>query len=387
MSGLLNKLGRSRVVQLDDERKQVTDRFEIRGDLSDPANLAIAFPAYDTPHPKYTTCLLRNAQVISASAPQAIQQELIRVYIEPGPATARAIKDTARLIFPFRADGDLVTAEIQQDYIIATANYAPPTLSAAYANEALLNPQPSGSFYLVGDYNERKVECDATRYTRIWTKVPATRTVALGTFPFQYPAVAVGTGGSMLTITALSPNTGNTPTVTPTCTTGSAHGLAVGDLVSLRVRYSATPAGVYRGGTLRVTAVPSTTTFTTTNFVLFIGGTFNDGTFAEGNVTKIALGREQPEVMAGAATAVYDYALPGVTSGVASSLDFPAVPEFRPFVVATNIRTNSLTAATIPTSNEYHADVLARATLVARSGVKRYKGAILERETINVVAL
>jgi len=326
------------------------------------------------------------AVLTSEAAPDdGTLRRITRRYVE-APAAARFYGDAA-LIYPFATDGDTTTAEIRQPFYVRADSYTPPTLDALFvAGDAKFVTAPSGNFYAVGDTEPQPIEGACVAFVRTWSKIPATRTVPVGTYPFPYPAIIPGAAGSPKTITALSPNTGNTPLVTPTCTS-TAHGLAVGDLITLEIIYSSTPAGQKRGGTVRVTAVPTADTFTTTSFLLFWGGTFNDGTFVSGTATLIRLGRDTPKTIPGQASATYSYALPGVTSGVTSNLDFAADLEFRPYAAGTFEEVNSLNTGTVPTAADYHVQISSRSSLVAKSGVRRYKGKILERETINVIAL
>lgn len=79
---LLRKIGRSRLVKLPDGRKQVIDRFEVRSDAGDPANLSTVFLAWGTAHEKYTDCLLVQQPNLDFSGDQRVEQDLVRVYEE-----------------------------------------------------------------------------------------------------------------------------------------------------------------------------------------------------------------------------------------------------------------------------------------------------------------
>lgn len=81
MSGLLDKLGRSRISKLPDGRKRIVDRFKVRSDAADPANLeTLVFLAFGTAHPKYTDCVLVDQSPLDFSGPHNVEQDLVRVY-------------------------------------------------------------------------------------------------------------------------------------------------------------------------------------------------------------------------------------------------------------------------------------------------------------------
>lgn len=105
---LLRKKGRSRLIKLPDGRKQVIDRYEVRGDASDPASLGTVFLAWGTQHPKYTDCRLIRQPDLSSSGDQQVEQELVRVY-EEIPATGEVQVGKLRI----------TTGDDGRDYVVA----------------------------------------------------------------------------------------------------------------------------------------------------------------------------------------------------------------------------------------------------------------------------
>lgn len=407
MPELLRKQGRSRLTKLPDGRKQVVDRFEVNGGASDPATLAtLVFIAYGTAHPKYTDCLLDEQLQLAGSGDQRITQELTRTYIESGPDTPRAIYGTAKLVYPFAADLDRTTREIRQDFIVNKSDYVPALGGAAYANEALLDPQPSGSFYCLGDYGHTDARGDSLRFTRIWSMIPIPRTRQNGTYPFRFPAIPTVTPvtGSPVAISSVagsmsfpsgtlnySTHGGNIVILSnPVFTTSGAHGLAVGDWVKIEITWGG--GWPYASPVVRywtVATVPSSTTFSISSFQNLGGGpnpnlSYAAAGFSSGTVTKLTrvLARPDPSVEEMDSYIVYDYALPGVTAGVAVPSDFRPEPKFRPVITATQEQTDELSALTTPTLSDYITGVLAGDYLVASSSIKPHRDSpIMERET------
>jgi hypothetical protein len=81
------------------------------------------------------------------------------------------------------------------------------------------------------------------------------------------------------------------------------------------------------------------------------------------------------------ARVVYDYALPGVTSGVSTAQDFEPLPEL-PFIGSSSGEpVTHLSATTVPTNAQWIASALAREWFVRESIVRPYLGRILERVT------
>lgn len=135
---LLRKVGRSRIVKLPDSRKQVIDRFEVRSDAGDPANLATLFLAWGTPHPKYTDCLLISQPNLEASPDQAIKQDFVRVYEQIHATNETQVGKLSTSLTP---DGRLVGSAQFIQLSSATASVVVPGQTTAPDNTALLLDQ------------------------------------------------------------------------------------------------------------------------------------------------------------------------------------------------------------------------------------------------------
>lgn len=282
----------------------------------------------------------------------------------------------ARLVFPFAAEGDLVTAEIQQDYYIRADSYVAPTLSTVYAGEARLAVQPSGTFYLVGDSRPSPLPGASVAFTRVWSMIPAARTRAEGTVPWKRVGLlAGGPTGAPVALTAMS---WGTP---PVFTSTGAHGLSPGDnvLVTATINTVGFVSVYYLKGI--VVTTPATNTFTFTGLASGVGFI---GTFGGGSVSKVEYGRSARMVPVSTLVS-YDYALPGVTPGVGDYADVDLPDQFEA-IDGDGDLVDTLNGNTYPTAAVYRAMLANREFIVLDAAVRAYKGNILERRIVRGIA-
>lgn len=261
--------------------------------------------------------------------------------------------------YPFSVQNDLSHFVASQKYIQQAESYAPPTLSVSRTLKSV-------SAYSVGDTDPEPIDGGCVSFDRMWSTIPATRTVPRGTYAFQFPAVGAVPLGSSKTITAVSGNV----------YTSEAHGYSVGAFVIISL--------VYSGGS--VTARGRLTAVTTDTFTITLGFV-PSGTFTSGTVQSAGAGRTSSKSIPATSIEVFSYALPGVTSGVTTIQDFRADEIFKVVDAATGEETDVTGAGTSPTESEYIAMISAGSYLVAESEVRLYRGQILERRTLMVQAL
>lgn len=269
---------------------------------------------------------------------------------------------------PFIGDGDRAHLISREPFSCDRLAYAAPALS-------ILHPERPG-LYFCGDVDHRTDELgDVLTWTRLWASIPATRRVPAGSYAFTFPGLDAGSIGAEKTITAMSFGATSVLTV-------AAHGYTVGTSLFVKLSYSTPDSTVSTQFFAQATAV---TTDTITIKRSFIGGgyTLISGTVALGTPSR------GPRSMVSSAIEQYDYALPGITPGIATPEDFRALDAFRPVLLAGSVLsdTDSLTTATQPTAADYRALIGAGSQIIAESSVRRYLGAILERRTVFVVAL
>lgn len=247
-------------------------------------------------------------------------------------------------------------------------SYAPLSLTASTS-------YLGATWYHTGDRGFANVGGGVLSFQREFAKVPAQRIVPGGTYAYTFPGMTSVVAGTLKSITAA------TFTSTATTFTSTAHGFDVGDLVL--VKFDVTIATVFRQFFQlfqRVVSVPTANSFSI-GFSPSAAAVFNSG-----DAQDFVPGRN-PRTVPASTIVQYDYALPGVTSGVSTVFDFNAFPEFR--VVGASGETsveNVLGATTSPTLSAYLTSMSNGDLLVVESGVRVWRGAILERKTIFVRA-
>jgi len=251
--------------------------------------------------------------------------------------------------------------------------YTPPTLSTVATYFAT-------TCYLTGDSSFQEVGGGVMEFTREYNRIPTARTVPNGSTLYQMVGLPAGTAGSLKTLTACSVS-GNTATFT--CT---AHGYSVDDSIFLSVKCTISGVQVVTGTNYRVNAV-------TTNTFDVLGSAYFSSTLGYGYAVKVLPYRATKQVKT-TSFMHYDYALPGVTSGITTYTDFTPEKPFDPILTTTGQSvsdfadlSNALSALTSPTATEYIAMIKAGNFIVAESNISNYKGSILERATLMVRAM
>ena len=298
--------------------------------------------------------------------------------------TSPVFDKPAKIIYPFAAEGDNTTKEVHQPYIQLADRYAPPTLGAVFvpATDANFSGSPVsiGSAYCIGDTEPQEGEAGIVSFTRKWANIPAARTVPNGSTLYQMVGLPAGTAGSIKTLTACSVS-GNTATFT--CT---AHGYSVDDSIFMQVDCTVSGIQYVTATNYRVNAV-------TTNTFDVLGSAYFSSTLNYGVAVKVLPYRATKQVKT-TSFMRYDYALPGVTSGITTYTDFTPEKPFDPILTSTGQSVsdyadlaNSLSTLTSPTAAEYIAMIKAGNFIVAESNISNYRGSILERATLMVRAM
>lgn len=281
-------------------------------------------------------------------------------------------------------DGPIVDARPIPEVLTHVISTEPSGCSRiSYAAPALSTPQPDRpglparpGFYFTGDFGHTTDdEGDYLRFSREWSTIPAAYTRAAGTFSYRFPGLQGGSVGSPLTITAMVPATADVSYVAAPVFTSAAHGLAVGARVHLILTFSGS-GGVPTIATVTVTAV-TTNTFTTTGLTLYAGGG-SLGSFSSGTATLFVSYRE-PKTLSADSIEAFSYALPGVTAGITTAADFRPDPVFQPLDASTGEEIDIVAVGSIPSISEYRAQMAAGRYFVVESGIREYRGKILER--------
>jgi hypothetical protein len=289
-------------------------------------------------------------------------------YEGPSIATTSPVYTGPRVLsYPFATEGDLTHVVAEQQYIVQAESYIAPALNTTITVGA-------ATLYLVGDYNHSVIDSGCIEFTRRWASIPAQRSVPGGTFAFTFPGMMPSAGGAQKTITAAT-FAANSSTFTST-----AHGFIAGDLILLTFTVTTAVSRYSFPVFISVLAAPTADTFTTR----FTPGT--GATFVSGTAQKFVPARN-PRTVPATTIIQYDYALPGVTSGISTVFDFQAFPEFR--VVGASGEEgveNIVSIGTDPTQAAYLTSISNGDLLVVESGVSVLSGAILERRTVYVRA-
>ena len=291
----------------------------------------------------------------------------------------------AKITYPFANQGDTATKMVHQPLLQLADRYAPPTLGTAFVGATDANfsgsPVTIGSAYCIGDTEPQPADAGLVSFTRMWANIPASRTVPTGTTLYQFVGLPGGVTGALKTVTAIT--FGSVSTVL----TVAAHGYSIGDFIYASATFGSGGFTTTLSEWCAITAV-TTDTLTISNWAWVGAFTFYSGSVASGDIYR--------KTFQGKTTTFtrYDYALPGVTSGISTAIDFSASPEFKPVATATGQSIsdyedlqNKLSTATTPTDAAYRTMIKNRDLLVAESDIAVWLGSILERKTLMVRAL
>lgn len=274
----------------------------------------------------------------------------------------------------------------RQRHMVERTSYAAPTADSV--NAVLVAESPAVTAYCCGDENfSDEPFGDIITFDRVWSTMPAARTEPGGTYAYAFPAIPTGSLGSPATVTAFSSASASRGYYTAPVFTVAAHGYAVGDLISVRLDFANLENA---GGAVKVVSV-TTDTFTTEGIQLFIdrgsltSAPFNPGAFSTGTAAKLIIGRSAPRTIPSDTLALYSYALPGVTSGVATADAFPSDRVFS-IIESDGEEVQTLSATSTPTADQYRALVVAGEYIVASSEISVYLGNVLQKRTLCVRA-
>ena len=296
--------------------------------------------------------------------------------------TSAVFDKPAYITYPFAKDGDTATKIVHQPLLQLADRYVPPTLGGVFSS-GLANlsgsPVTIGDAYCIGDTEPQPAEAGLVSFTRMWANIPASRSVPTGTTLYQFVGLPAGITGATKTITALSALTAST-TITV-----AAHGYTAGYFVYMAITYTF-------GGTITVYTTQPIFSVTTDTFTVgpipYATGVFVSGTVSRGDPYRATYQGKSSTITN------YDYALPGVTVGVASAIDFLPSPKFNPIVITTGQSVsdyadfgNVLSEFTSPTAIQYRALIASKALISTESDIAPWMGSILERKTLMVRAL
>lgn len=292
----------------------------------------------------------------------------------------------AKITYPFASQGDIATKIVHQPLLQLADRYVPPTLGSVFSS-GLANlsgsPVTIGDAYCIGDTEPQPTDSGLVSFTRMWSNIPAPRTVPTGTTLNQFVGLPIGATEAAKTVTAMV-------FASPSVLTIPAHGYSVGDLIHNYIEYNQ-GAGKASGGAYSV--IEAVTTNTVTVGWRFIG--FDPGYFSFLSGTSIKCDNYRATFQAKITTLTrHEYALPGVTPGISTSEDFLPSPEFKPIVTATGQsiadfadQGNRLGTGTTPTASQYRQMMKNKEMINVESDIKLWQGSILERRTLMVRAI
>ena len=277
---------------------------------------------------------------------------------------------------PFAGQDDPTHQVILWPHVQARANYSP---------LALDTPHPTiANAYLTNELGFQDIGGGIMRWFREYSTIPATRRRPSGTEAFQFPGLPTTAASPVRReVTAGVFSGGNTLTLT----TDEPHGLTAGDLVFFSIQFTWGSGPFPARSTISDTTdclagttgstivigyryIGFTPLFVTIGFSPFI----LEGLFPGRN----AFTRSVPTVTD------FEYFLPGVTSGITTSLDVRPESPFRGVDQTSGLSSNNLISAQ---ANAYRNLVLAGSFLTSDSQVSTYKGNILVRATRRVLAI
>lgn len=287
-----------------------------------------------------------------------------------GTFTTWAAHGPPELEYPF--EGDTSHYIVRQRFRGLIANYAAPNISGAAHSTYT-------SAYCVGDGPIVSLAGGPLgEVVREYATIPGTRSEA-EFYPYAFPAITNGAvGGSASPSSASFESNHQNINVSAT-----SHGFTTSNVLTGRyqaVGFGSTGAYIRANGVF--TAAPLATG---ANHLIFrnptpivFGAT---GTLTVSNVTELRPGRNAKTIVA-PSYIQYDYALPGVTTGVSNTNDIPIAQSLKFIVSATGEDATTLNTNTDPTNTAFYASVAAGEYFVAEPSIlRRYRGNIWERAT------
>lgn len=303
-----------------------------------------------------------------------------------GDFTSARANGESWIEYPFIEYGDNTTKVYHLVCEVNEVDYAPIALdttmaSASNADVISLPFTADAAAYHVGDFGKAKIDGGLTRFDRQFANIPQPAVDPAGSEIFTFPGLPSTAGvGSIILINSASVSSG-----VITLNLASAHGMTTGDNFTFYIGGYTTINGrnyysSYRGNAECITG--------TTGSIIKLYTYFPSGfTLTYGYVYPFA-SRGRKQVSRKSSTQFeYDYFLPGVSAGVATSQEISLPQRFEPYYHTEGNTVQSLTSGTTPTNIEYNEIVNSDGFLVLDAGVERWKGNIVRRTVKSIRAI
>lgn len=254
----------------------------------------------------------------------------------------------------------------EQDYTQSLEGFLSDGIQIGSVNE------DDETFYLVEETTPQSIMGGMVRFTRTWSRIPASRT-DYESFAFTFPGIEAG---AVYTPNSVSGNTGSTSAGVTTLSISGGDTISYGD--SCRITYNAFDnVQQYTRRVIRTALVGTT------------GGTLKVDQIVDSldaqplyffEAVKIELGRE-PITETVASLLTYDYFLPGVSPGITSFQDISLY--IKDIIIDSDgLQTDTYSDTTTPSTAIYRSNLSVGDMIVAEDSViRRWKGPILERVT------
>jgi hypothetical protein len=267
--------------------------------------------------------------------------------------TARKINGSGLKAYPL--DGSPAHFTLEDRLAIKPASYSRLSLDTAHAVET--------SAYLVDEQPLSRSPA-FTYFRRLYSTIPASH-VEPGSDAWSFPGFSQSVAlGTQKTITAYNFST--------RVFTSAGHGFSDGAIVRVFIKTT-------QGGIIWTQSATGTIDNPTTD-TFEIDGIYPSGTsFASGTAQTISPARDSVTLPADART-IFDYFLPGVSSGITTVEDIPKVSAFG-IVTSTGQITDTLSETSVPTLAQYQALVTGAEFIPIECFIERYLGNIYRRVT------
>jgi len=301
--------------------------------------------------------------------------------------TARPNQDSW-VEFPFIDKGDSTTKVYHLRCTMLRSEYDPSDVSldatmASAANAAVtsLPFTADANAYFVGDFEHSISDGVLITFDRQFANIPQSTVDPAGSEIFTFPGLpsTAGTG------TVINMNSASVSSGVVTLSLASAHGMTSGDNFRYYLRGFVTRFGRNYSNYFYSNGVCVTgTSGSTIKLYTYLPDSF---TFQFGNVYPFS-SRGRKQVSRKSSTQFeYDYFLPGVSAGIASSQEITLPQRFEAFRYAEGNTVETLSTATEPTSAEYNSIVDSDGFLILDSGISRWKGNIIRRSVKSIRAI
>ena len=289
--------------------------------------------------------------------------------------------------YPFIEKNDSSTKVYHIVCVVNEADYAPialnmPMITATLADVIDLPFGADADAYFVGDYNKTKIEGGLVRFDRQFANIPASTVDPAGSEIFTFPGLPSTAG----TNTAIIINSASVSSGVVTLSLASAHGMTSGDNFRFYMRGTATTTNTtssyyyFNSNGVCITGTSGSTIKMNT----YLPDSF---TFSLGYVWPFAT-RGRKQVSRKSSTQFeYDYFLPGVSAGIASSQDITLPQRFEAYRYSEGNTVETLSSGTEPSDSEYNQIVDSDGFLVLDANISRWKGNILRRIVKSIRAI